>query len=113
LWLLFIFAFAKAILTSQQKNSVAHYVAQTKFDIKPDTTKSKNPENDAALKARFMEALNREIKKNTHWNFTGKESNYEESSTINLKPSVGDRLIVFWCDNASNTIYKPTRTRVY
>jgi hypothetical protein len=41
------FAFAKAN-TSKPKNefqTVAHYVAQTKFDIKPDT--KKKSENDA------------------------------------------------------------------
>jgi GLPGLI family protein len=101
-------AFAKAstLQAQQEFQAVAHYVAQTKFDIKPDTTKSKSPEVDA-MKAKLMEALSKGSNKEFTLEFTGKESNYTEVQQL-AKPSVGDGMSISFSGggNASNTIYK-------
>jgi GLPGLI family protein len=101
-------AFAKAntLQAQQEFQAIAHYVAQTKFDIKPDTTKSKSPEVDA-MKAKLMEALSKGSQKEFTLEFTGKESSYTEVQQL-AKPSVGDGMSISFSGNgsASKTVYK-------
>lgn len=113
--ILLCIAFAKANTAQAQQEfqAIAHYVAQTKFDIKPDTTRSKNPEQDA-MKAKFMELLSKGQKNEYTLEFTNKESNYKEVQQL-AKPSAGSGMSISISGNgnASNTVYKDLQAQQF
>lgn len=102
------FAFAKAntLQAQQDFQAVAYFVAQTKFDVKPDTTKSVNPEQ-AALREKFREALSKGSQKEYKLEFTPMESRYEEEQQL-AKPTTtnGSSVTISVSGGASSTIYK-------
>jgi len=83
-------AFAKAntLQAQQDFKAVAHFIAQTKFDVKPDTTKSKNPQEDEMQK-KIREALSKGTKQEYKMEFTATESSYDKVVEL-AKPSVGN-----------------------
>ncbi|WP_194851873.1 GLPGLI family protein [Nonlabens antarcticus] len=101
-------AFAKAntLQAQQEFKAIANYISQTKVDIKPDTTKAKNPQQ-AEWRAKMMESLSKGQKNEFTLEFTGKESYYEEVKQL-AKPTTngGFSMTFSGMGNASNTIYK-------
>ncbi|BAO54494.1 GLPGLI family protein [Nonlabens marinus] len=109
------FAFAKAntLQAQQEFQAIAHYVAQTKFDIKEDTTKSKDPMQDE-MKRKFREALSKGSQQEYKMEFTGTESVYDKVVEL-AKPSVGSEFSVSFSNNngVGATIYKNLSQQMY
>ena len=103
-----VLAFAKAetIQAQQDFKAVAHFIAQTKFDIKEDTVKSKDPMQDE-MKRKFREALSKGSQQEYKMEFTGTESVYDKVVELE-KPTVGDEFSITVSNNmgVGATIYK-------
>jgi len=108
-------AFAKAntLQAQQEFKAIAHFIAQTKFDIKPDTTKSKNPQQDE-MRRKFREALSKGTNQEYVMEFTPTESTYDKVVEL-AKPSTGDNFSVSFSGGggASATVYKDLSERTY
>ena len=109
------FAFAKAntLQAQQEFKAIAHFIAQTKFDIKEDTTQSKDPIQDE-MKRKFREALSKGSQQEYKMEFTGTESVYDKVVEL-AKPTVGSEFSISFSNNkgVGATIYKNLSQQMY
>ncbi len=100
------FAKANSLQAQQEYQAVAYYTAQTKVDIKPDTTKAKNAQQQE-MRAKLMEMLSKGQQNDFKLELTAKESSYEELKQLE-KPKTGNGMSISFSGmgNASNTVYK-------
>ncbi|SCY27163.1 GLPGLI family protein [Nonlabens sp. Hel1_33_55] len=105
------FAKANSLQAQQDFKAIAHYIAQSKFDVKEDSTDAKEVAEDprrAEITAQIKAALAAGSKQEYTMKFTPTESSYEKVIELAKpkKPS-GGISVSFQVNNGStNTVYK-------
>lgn len=113
-------AFAKAnTIQAQEFKAIAHFIAQTKFDIKEDTTTSKKEDVSkdprmAELKAMLKKSLAEGTKQEYIMEFTATESAYDKVQELAKPAQPGKMSFSFSSNNgATSRVYKDIKEQKY
>lgn len=114
-------AFAKAnTIQAQEFKAIAHFIAQTKFDIKEDTTTSKKEEVSqdprmAELMVKFKKQLTEGTKQEYVMEFTATESAYDKVQELAKPTQPGKMSINLGSPNSGSTsrVYKDIKEQKY